>query len=153
MATRRTDTRALLRAAARRSFGRHGYWGSSLRSVAAEAGVTTGAVYSQYADKAALLADTAEALSALPSGGGTRRAAGGADASVVLALAAEASVHSRLRPSLRALLERHEDRLLAEGTGPERSRVLLAIAAGELLLRMAGLPLPPGWRDQLADNP
>lgn len=138
----------MLRAAARRSFGRHGYWDSSLRAVAAEAGVTTGAVYSQYSDKAALLADTADALPALPMTGAGRRAGRPGDASVVLALAAEALVQARLRPSLRALLERHEAGLAAQGTGPDRSRLLLAIAAGELLLRIAGLSLPPGWRDQ-----
>lgn len=148
MSASANDTRALLRTAARRSFGRRGYWESSLRSVAADAGVTTGAVYSQYSDKAALLADTADALPALPappSGRGTSRG----DASVVLALAAEALVQARLRPSLRSLLERHEARLSALGAGQDRSRVLLAIAMGELVLRIAGLPLPSGWRDHL----
>jgi AcrR family transcriptional regulator len=149
---RPSDTRARLRAAARRSFGREGYWESSLRAVAAEAGVTTGAVYSQYADKAALLADTAGVLQALPPVGAGRRTTAAGDVSVVLALAAEAVVRARLRPSLRALLERHEAGLAAEGAGPDRSRVLLAVAAGELVLRVAGLPLPPGWRDHLADG-
>lgn len=152
MTTRASDTRALLRAAARRSFGRGGYGDSSLRAVAAEAGLTTGAIYSQYADKAALLADTADNLPALPPAGAGPRAAATGDSSVVLALAAEAVVRSRLRPSLRALLERHEARLVAQGAGPDRSRVLLAVAAGELVLRVAGLPLPPGWRDHLAGD-
>ena len=49
------STRERLTAAARREFLEYGYRGASLRRIAAAAGVTTGAIYGCFKDKAVLL--------------------------------------------------------------------------------------------------
>ncbi len=54
---------ALLRAA-RRQFGAEGYDGTSLEAIAAEAGVTTGAVYHHFAGKKGLFLAVAELIEA-----------------------------------------------------------------------------------------
>ncbi|MDR3513753.1 MAG: helix-turn-helix domain containing protein [Caulobacteraceae bacterium] len=48
------DIRARLVSAARRLFARDGYQGATVRAVAAAGGVTTGALFVHFADKAAL---------------------------------------------------------------------------------------------------
>lgn len=53
-AERRADTRARLLGAARRTFARHGYNGTSLDRVSEAAGCTKGAVYDHFGSKAGL---------------------------------------------------------------------------------------------------
>ncbi len=57
-------TVAALLAAARRRFGADGYDGAGLDAIAAEAGVTTGAVYHHFAGKKGLFLAVAEAIEA-----------------------------------------------------------------------------------------
>jgi AcrR family transcriptional regulator len=142
------NTRARLRRAAFNSFKRHGYGPSSLRSVAADAGLTTGAVYSQFRDKAALLAEAVEALPRLPAPS-ARPSTGRAEAAVVLALATEAARIPALRKTLSQLLAREEAKLVPDGDLGDRGRVLLAAAVGELVLRVADMALPEGWADHI----
>lgn len=66
MPSRRTEyleaTRRDLVSAARRCFGEQGYAATSLTEIAAEARVTTGAVYHHFKNKRALFQETAEAI-------------------------------------------------------------------------------------------
>ena len=55
-------TRAAIIATARRHFGRHGYSGAEIARIAADARVTTGAVYHHFSDKRALFQAVAEQL-------------------------------------------------------------------------------------------
>ena len=55
-------TRAALLAAARRAFAAHGYAGTELAVVAADAGVTTGAIYHHFAGKQGLFQAVAEQM-------------------------------------------------------------------------------------------
>jgi len=70
MTTRRTQaqrsatTQDALRAAARRLWGERGYADVGTPEIAAAAGVTRGAMYHQYADKAALFLDVVETVEA-----------------------------------------------------------------------------------------
>jgi AcrR family transcriptional regulator len=53
-AERRADTRARLLAAARRTFARHGYSGTSLERISEAAGCTKGALYDHFGSKEGL---------------------------------------------------------------------------------------------------
>ena len=70
MTTRRTQaqrsatTQEALRAAARRLWGERGYTDVGTPEIATAAGVTRGAMYHQYADKAALFRDVVETVEA-----------------------------------------------------------------------------------------
>src|SRR5215207_8751231 len=61
-ADRTAATRAALVAAARRLFGEHGYAAIGTEQIAQAAGVTRGALYHQFADKADLFAAVLEAV-------------------------------------------------------------------------------------------
>src|SRR5215210_6472313 len=63
-ADRSAATRGALVAAARRLFSVRGYTAVGTPEIAAEAGVTRGALYHQFADKPALFAEVAEAVEA-----------------------------------------------------------------------------------------
>lgn len=68
-AEQQENTRAALVASARRVFGRNGYHGAKLAAIAREAGLTKGAVYSNFASKADLfLAVLDEDLASLEPG-------------------------------------------------------------------------------------
>ena len=105
--------------------------------------MTTGAVYSQFADKSALLVNAVEELTGLPAAG-SRKAYG----PLVLALAAEAAGDARAREALAGLLMRHEAAISTGRRGSARQRVALATAAGGLILQAAGLSLPEDWPDR-----
>lgn len=55
-------TQAALRAAGRKLFGKHGYEGSSIGALCAEARLTSGALYHHFGDKKGLFAAVAEEL-------------------------------------------------------------------------------------------
>jgi AcrR family transcriptional regulator len=57
-------TRAALLASARKHFGREGYSGAEIGRIAADAGVTTGAIYHHFSSKKGLFRAVAEALEA-----------------------------------------------------------------------------------------
>jgi AcrR family transcriptional regulator len=57
------DTRARLLRAAADVFGEKGYSGAGVAEIARRAGLTTGAIYSQFADKAGLLFEAIDAVS------------------------------------------------------------------------------------------
>ena len=57
------DTRARLLRAAAEVFAERGYAGAGVAEIARRAGLTTGAIYSQFADKAGLLLEAIDAVS------------------------------------------------------------------------------------------
>jgi AcrR family transcriptional regulator len=57
------DTRTRLLRAAAQVFGERGYDGATVAEIARRAGLTTGAIYSRFADKAELLLDAIDAAS------------------------------------------------------------------------------------------
>ena len=59
----RAESRARLLRAAAAVFGERGYAGAGVAEIARRAGLTTGAIYSQFADKAALLLEAIDAVS------------------------------------------------------------------------------------------
>lgn len=59
----KAETRAKLMAVARREFARKGYAGTSLRSITAQAGLTTGAFYNNFRDKKEIYLAILEELS------------------------------------------------------------------------------------------
>ena len=73
-------TRRALLAAARRRFGTLGFAGTSLDDVAAEAGVTKGALYHHFRGKEQLFLEVYDEVEAELSAHGTAAAAGGTDA-------------------------------------------------------------------------
>jgi AcrR family transcriptional regulator len=103
---RSATTRGALVAAARRLWADRGYAAVGTPEVAAEAGVTRGAMYHQFADKAALFGAVAEAVEADL----TRRlardvaASGPADAAAALHAAADAWLAACEEPEVRQVL-------------------------------------------------
>src|SRR4051812_12616814 len=57
------DTRARLLRAAAEVFAERGYAGAGVAEIARRAGLTTGAIYSQFADKSGLLLEAIDAVS------------------------------------------------------------------------------------------
>lgn len=104
---RRDATRRALIAAARRQFAESGYAVTNTPAIAAEAGVTRGALYHHFADKQALFEAVVEAEHAL------------------LALAINAAAEADDEPGpVRALIE-GGDAYLAAMQDPGRRRILL----------------------------
>lgn len=104
---RRAATRRALLAAARRQFAEQGFTATNTPSIAAEAGVTRGALYHHFADKQALFEAVVEEEHAL----------------VALAINAEADRQSEAGP-VRALIG-GGDAYLAAMADPGRRRILL----------------------------
>lgn len=103
---RRDATRRALIAAARRQFAENGYAATNTPAIAAEAGVTRGALYHHFADKQALFEAVVEEEHAL------------------LALAINAAAEAEDEPGpVRALIE--GDAYLAAMQDPGRRRILL----------------------------
>lgn len=104
---RRDATRRALIAAARRQFAESGYAATNTPAIAAEAGVTRGALYHHFADKQALFEAVVEEEHAL------------------LALAINAAAEAEDEPGpVRALIE-GGDAYLAAMQDPGRRRILL----------------------------
>lgn len=104
---RRDATRRALIGAARRQFAESGYAATNTPAIAAEAGVTRGALYHHFADKQALFEAVVEAEHAL------------------LALAINAAAEAEDEPGpVRALIE-GGDAYLAAMQDPGRRRILL----------------------------
>lgn len=104
---RRDATRRALIAAARRQFAENGYAATNTPAIAAEAGVTRGALYHHFADKQALFEAVVEEEHAL------------------LALAINAAAEAEDEPGpVRALIE-GGDAYLAAMQDPGRRRILL----------------------------
>ena len=104
---RRDATRRALIAAARRQFAENGYAATNTPAIAAEAGVTRGALYHHFADKQALFEAVVEEEHAL------------------LALAINAAAEAEDEPGpVRALIE-GGDACLAAMQDPGRRRILL----------------------------
>jgi AcrR family transcriptional regulator len=92
----RERTRTLLRQAALEQFSRHGYAGTSAESIAAAAGFSGGAFYSNYSDKQALLIEVMRDLQQAETAEWARVIDGGSDVETILAdLAARAESFAR----------------------------------------------------------
>ena len=103
---RSSQTRAALVAAARRLWSRRGYEAVGTPAIAAAAGVTRGAMYHQFADKAALFAAVLEAVEADVTDRLGRQvlASGAQDPPAALRAAAGAWLDACEEPEVRQLL-------------------------------------------------
>ena len=143
------DARERLSRAARKAFARKGYANTSVREIAVAAGLTTGAVYSQFGSKLELLAQSLRGVDQPHAWfvGSSRNARATGD--LLLAVAAEASRAPQLRRALAQELGATESNLLRSERDVDMARIVLAVRAGELLLTAAGLTLPKRWEDRL----
>lgn len=97
------QTRAALVAAARRRFGEHGYASTSVEQVAADAGVTIGALYHHFKTKTALFETVFEELHKELLDASARAAAKGTDPVDQLARAFEAWLDAVLEPAVQRI--------------------------------------------------
>ena len=96
-------TRRALLAAARRRFGTLGFAGTSLDDVAAEAGVTKGALYHHFRNKEHLFVEVYDEIEAELSGRGIAAAVGATDAVDVLQRAFGAFLDLALDPEIQRI--------------------------------------------------
>ena len=141
---RSAATRGALVAAARRLWAARGYAAVGTPEIAAEAGVTRGALYHQFADKAALFLAVADAVEADV----TRRlgeavvAAGAADPAAALHAATDGWLAACEEPEVRQILlldgpavlgwAGFRDMALAHGLGLTEALLQAAMDAGQL---------------------
>jgi AcrR family transcriptional regulator len=97
------QTRAALVAAARRRFGEHGYAATSVEQVAADAGVTIGALYHHFATKTALFETVFEEVHIELLDASGRAAAKGTDPLDQLARAFDAWFDAIVDPALQRI--------------------------------------------------
>ena len=97
------ETRAALVAAARDLFGRKGYAATSVETIAAEAGVTIGALYHHFRTKTALFESVFEQLHIELLEVSGRAAASGTDPLDMLARAFEAFLDAVLEPAVQRI--------------------------------------------------
>jgi AcrR family transcriptional regulator len=148
----RAQTRAKLLAAALEVFGDRGIAASSVSEVAAAAGMTKGAVYSNFASKDELvlaimeehaLARLTDALASLDTAENPESAAAGVGAVLIGAIRTDAVWH-RLLAEYFALAHRDRDMQLALRARRREAREAVARALGELSRRAdVALPMTP----------
>lgn len=141
------ETRERIRDAARRCFAAHGYDGTTNRSLASEAGLTTGAIYHYFGSKLDLYVDVHAAVQRRVYDRFTTVAgeAGDTFAAKIEAVLDEAAALNRVDPSLanflvavRTDLSRHEELRVPALTRPNRrvdfftSLIDVAVESGEI---------------------
>jgi AcrR family transcriptional regulator len=143
-ADRSAATRTALIAAARRLWSQRGYAAVGTPEIAAAAGVTRGAMYHQFADKAALFAAVAEAVeSDVTARLGEHVAASGArDPAAALHAAVDGWLEACEEPEVRQVLlldgpvvlgwDGFRDMALRHGLGLTEALLQAAIEAGQL---------------------
>jgi AcrR family transcriptional regulator len=143
-AERSAATRGALIDAARRLWSERGYAAVGTPEIAAEAGVTRGAMYHQFADKAALFGEVAEAVeSGVTARLGEHVAASGArDPAAALHAAVDGWLAACEEPAVRQILlldgpvvlgwDGFRDVALRHGLGLTEAMLRAAVEAGQL---------------------
>ena len=146
-AERSAATRGALVAAARRLFSVRGYAAVGTPEIAAEAGVTRGAMYHQFADKPALFAAVAEAVEADVTArlGEFVVASGAGDPAAALHASVDGWLEACEEPEVRQILlldgpvvlgwDGFRDMALRHGLGLTEAMLRAAIDAGQLAER------------------